>query len=132
MRQLLCHDDAVQLRKGKLVLNPRVVWPDAAAFESALLAAQEEREKGQPDRELRLREDALALFRGQLLPSEGDKPWAAARRGRLARKFAQSVAMSAEIYRKQSNWQRAVNCYLSGLDVSPTAGSSTRGSWSAT
>ncbi|HJV64849.1 MAG TPA: BTAD domain-containing putative transcriptional regulator [Geomonas sp.] len=119
LRQLIRHEDAVQLKKGKLVLNPRVVWSDAAAFESALAAAQAARDAGRSEEECRLLEGALALFRGQLLAADGDKPWAAAPRARLLKKFTAGIAGLADLHRGKGNRKRAVECYLGALEASP-------------
>jgi DNA-binding SARP family transcriptional activator len=121
LRQMIGHEEAIQVRKGKLVIDPRLIWSDVSAFEPLLAAAQMQGEAGAEDEAVRLTEKALALFRGQFLAGECDKPWAAAPRSRLKNKFVLNTVALGNLYQKRGNRKKALDCFLRGLQVDPQA-----------
>jgi two-component SAPR family response regulator len=66
-------------------------------------------------------QQAIALYRGDFLAGDADRPWAASRRERLRRRLLRLVAMVGRAYEEQGAWDKAADCYLRGLDASELA-----------
>jgi LuxR family transcriptional regulator, maltose regulon positive regulatory protein len=84
LRKLLNVPDAVLLREGRLLLNPACTWSDAVAFER-LAASDDARDQ----------QDALALYRGALLPHGEDAGWCVSARLRLRDRFVRLIERMA-------------------------------------
>jgi LuxR family transcriptional regulator, maltose regulon positive regulatory protein len=121
LRQMIGRDDAIQVRKGKLVIDPRLVWADVSAFEQLLAAAQLKGETGDEGDAVRLTGKALALYYGHFLPGDGDKVWAAAPRARLKNRFVLNIVVLGNLYQQVGERKKALDWYLRGLEVEPHA-----------
>ena len=64
-----------------------------------------------------LLERALGLYRGDFLEDEKEAPWAVAMRERLRIKFLRCVMDAARIREAAGNWEKALACYLKGLEA---------------
>jgi LuxR family maltose regulon positive regulatory protein len=113
LRKALGNPDAIQLKEGRVSLNPRVVWVDALAFERLANEAL-----GPSNGEAHARVgQALALYQGGLLRGDSEEPWAAAMRERLRAKFVHLIGVAGEELEQKCEWQQAIALYLRGLDA---------------
>jgi DNA-binding SARP family transcriptional activator len=117
MRQLIGHEDAIQVRKGKLVMDPRHFWTDVRTFEQLLTAAQMKGDAGAEDEAVRLTEKAIALYRGHFLDGDTGMPWAASLRTRLQSKFVLNIVALGKLFQKRADRKKAIDCYLRGLEA---------------
>lgn len=81
---------------------PGEVWIDMVAFESLIARA---RTSPQP---LSLLEEALALYRGDLLPEDAYEEWAISRRDLLSRAAVDALMRVAEIRRDEGAYEVAI------------------------
>ena len=90
LRRLLGIPEAIVHRQGRIAIDTRHVWCDAAAFDAMLdQSARSTRES----RRRAIAARALALYRGDFLAGEPRAPWVGAIRARLrARYIAASAA----------------------------------------
>ena len=110
LRKTLGNPDAIRLIEGRLSLDPSVVWVDLTAFER--LARSSRDDDGQR---------ALSLYRGALLPHDGDEPWSTAARLRLRDTFSRLVErMAAPSKRPTRTPPNACTCAVSTLSLSPS------------
>jgi len=116
LRQLLGNDKALQLRDGRLRLDPDICWVDAHAFEDLLAQA----EGGGPDLLARLTKKALMLYRGPFLEETGE-PWAICSRERLRGMYLRAIRRSGEQFEIVANYETAANLYHKGLETDPLA-----------
>lgn len=89
LRRLLGMPEAIVHREGRIAIDARHVWCDAAAFDSMLDRAAQcllERQR----RALAAR--ALALYRGDFLAGETRAAWVAPIRVRLRSRYARALA----------------------------------------
>jgi DNA-binding SARP family transcriptional activator len=111
LRQLLGEADAVELQGGELRLNRRSVWVDALAFERALDAPG----AAGPER-MRRTSDALALYRGHLLPAEAAEPWSISARERLRARFVREALAYGRALETQGEFETAAAHYARSID----------------
>jgi DNA-binding SARP family transcriptional activator len=89
LRRLVDCDAIVIHREGRIAIDPRHVWCDAASFERMLdLAERSESD----DERIRLTERALALYGGDFLPGERREEWIVAMRERLRERYLGACA----------------------------------------
>jgi ATP/maltotriose-dependent transcriptional regulator MalT/DNA-binding SARP family transcriptional activator len=119
LRQLIGHEEAVQVRSGRLAMDKRFFWTDAWAFEQLLNAAQMLGESGAEEEAVRLTEKAQDLFRQHFLEGKGDKPWALSLRARLKNKFVLNTIALGNLYQSRGNREKALVGYLRGLELVP-------------
>ena len=91
LRRLLGIPEAIVHRRGRIAIDLRHVWCDAAAFDAMLdrsqRCAREERRRAMVAR-------ALALYRGDFLAGEPRSAWVAATRARLRARYRAARAES--------------------------------------
>jgi DNA-binding SARP family transcriptional activator len=121
LRELLGNERAVLLREGRLLLDPSQVWSDARAFEELLAEAQARGDAGEEADAFRLTERAFALYRGHFLDHERDKPCVSVLRRRLRGKFRSAIVAQGKMWRGRGNPDRALECYLRGVEVDDLA-----------
>lgn len=113
LRKLLGHPDALLVEDGAVSINPRICWVDVAAFEQTL--------DGLPDvltaEALTALESALRLYRGVLLPGEGEDTWSPAARERLHTRFLRGVVRAGRAHENAGQHERATETYLRGLEI---------------
>jgi DNA-binding SARP family transcriptional activator len=109
LRRLLGHLDAIEVSDGCLTLNPKIVWVDAFAYEYLLANSA--------DPSVEDIDEALQLYRGPLLPTDGAESWSAAARERMRAKFLHHVGRRAQQLESERRWDEAVALYLRGLDA---------------
>jgi DNA-binding SARP family transcriptional activator len=117
LRQLLGHEEAIQLKEGRLALDPQYCWADVWAFEDSLGRAEGLWEKGQEESAVKLTEKALMMYKGAFLSGEIEQPWAMSTSERLRGKFLRSVGKLALYWKQSDQWEKTLNCYQKGLEV---------------
>lgn len=121
LRKLLGHDGALELREGRLSLNPYVCWVDVWACETLLAGAEQlgqEGEQGGPA--VQRIERGLALYEGSFLVGE-QAPWVLPTRERLRTRFLQAIAAVGRHWERDEGWERAIVAYQEGLEVDDLA-----------
>lgn len=106
LRKLLGHPDALTLTEGKLTLDQQVCWVDAWTFERAVTRLNESQTQV----------DVLALYRGPFLDREGNVPWIANARDRLAEKFQRIVLHFGKREEAAERWDAAALIYRQALE----------------
>ncbi|HUP98116.1 MAG TPA: BTAD domain-containing putative transcriptional regulator [Usitatibacter sp.] len=107
LRRLIGRPEAIVHRDGRIGLDPRHVWCDAAAFDEML------DESARCDREphrLDLTARALALYHGDFLSGEPREPWLAPVRARLRERFVLACTAQAERLAAAARWDEARAC----------------------
>jgi DNA-binding SARP family transcriptional activator len=66
---------------------------------------------------VRLTHQALALYQGSFLKTEGDNGWIVATRERLRRKFIRATLRLGAYYQQSGELEKALDCYDRGLDA---------------
>ncbi len=117
LRHLLGHEKAIQLKEGRLTLDPRYCYIDAWAFEEILRQAEHEEKAGKSEISLDMIEKALALYNGHFLGEDTDESWSVSVSERLRSRFIRSVRKFANHREKKEQWDKAVEYYLRGLEV---------------
>ncbi|MEZ4601238.1 MAG: hypothetical protein R2940_15720 [Syntrophotaleaceae bacterium] len=113
LRRLLGNEQALQLRDGRLRLDPAICWVDALAFEELLASADRET----PSQSGRLMEEALKLYQGQFLPGH-DEWWAISYRERLHTMYRQGLRCHGRLQEDTGRF-RTVVPDEEGLDIDP-------------
>jgi DNA-binding SARP family transcriptional activator len=90
---------------------------DIRAFEAAVLAAQGARSVGDREAERRLLTEALAAYRGPLLPGDGPAEWLVGARSRFQSAFADVATRLAGLLLEGDLLQLAADTARSGLRV---------------
>jgi DNA-binding SARP family transcriptional activator len=121
LRQLLGNDKAIQRQEGKLTLNDRFCWVDAWAFESIVEQADDHWKKERVEKSIELTEKALEMYKGPFLAKEIEQPWTISMRERLRSKFLRNVEKLGQHYQVSGQWEKALDCYLKGLEVDDLA-----------
>ncbi|MEN6374127.1 MAG: BTAD domain-containing putative transcriptional regulator [Smithella sp.] len=75
LRKLLGCPKAIKLRNGRLSLDNRYCWIDARAFEELLHKAEDLQKRENHEHASRLVDKARALYRGDFLADDDNKPW---------------------------------------------------------
>jgi DNA-binding SARP family transcriptional activator len=111
LRRLLGSHEAIVVNDELIGLNPQLCWTDVWAFERRI----ERFEAG----ELRVAEagDALRLYRGNFLLTDGEEPWTAKTRERLRAKFVRLVGTVALAEENEQRWEQAIAYYMKGLEA---------------
>ncbi|MEJ2182607.1 MAG: BTAD domain-containing putative transcriptional regulator [Nitrospirota bacterium] len=121
LRKLLGSDDAIQLREGRLTLDPRYCRVDIWAFERLLGQAEGLWKKGEAASAVQLMERASRMYQGPFLKEEAGKPWTAATRERLLSKFLRGLSTLGSYWQENGHWEKALQCYQQGLEVDELA-----------
>lgn len=108
LRSLLGDNDVIQQLGGKLSLDASRVWVDNWAFEK-LVGDSSPCDAG----------ELLGLYRGAFLTEDEGEPWSVTLRERLRGKFIHALAEVAKRLELEGQSERAVDCYLRGLDADP-------------
>ena len=122
LRQLIGDERAIQVREGRVALDPLYCWVDAYAFEF-LLEKAERLLGGNPKAEnssmegVRLAEKALFLYRGTFLGEEANESWGMAYQERLRSKFIRGVKRLGGNFESDGQWEKAAGIYQKGLEA---------------
>lgn len=121
LRQLLKCEKAVQRQGGKLTLDDRFCWVDAWAFEATLEQAEGLWKKERAETAVQLLEKAFRMYKGPFLAQETEHPWTLSMRERLRGKFLRNVEKLGKYWQQSNQWEKALDCYLKGLEVDDLA-----------
>lgn len=116
LRRILGPVDAVQVRNGKLTLNPELCWVDAWSFNRLTADCM----KGQPVCEAWPESDASQawrLYTGHFLQNEAESAWAWPCRERLRNRFHRLVCALGDRLEQTQRWQEAIKVYERGVEV---------------
>lgn len=120
LRRLLRHAGAVTRQEGLLGLDPRCCRLDTWELERKLAEADAGSPAGGPER-LRGVREALALYRGPLLPADTERPWSARLRDALHARVIRVAAEAGRACEAAGRWEDAVACYERALELEPGA-----------
>jgi len=126
LRQLIGDERIVQVREGRVTLDPHYCWVDAYAFEFLLEKAERLFEENQEVKDfsiegVRLVEKALFLYKGLFLGEEANESWVIAFQERLRSKFIRAVKRMGDHFERSGQLERAVECYQRGLEADELA-----------
>jgi DNA-binding SARP family transcriptional activator len=114
LRTLLGYPQALQLRDGRLTLDPRYCWVDLWAFDHLLDRAKAEESS---DRAYHAIRRATELYAGDFLAGESDKPWTEHMRERMKNRFLAALRRLGSYCEQSGKWQEALELYQKGLEV---------------
>ncbi len=77
--------------------------------------------KGRVEKAIELIEKATEMYKGPFLAKEMMQPWTISMRERLRSKFLRNVEKMGKYWQQGSQWEKAVDCYLKGLEVDDLA-----------
>jgi DNA-binding SARP family transcriptional activator len=122
LRQLIGDERAIQVREGRVTLDPQYCWVDAHAFESrvekAELLREGDLEARNPSNDgVRPVEGALSLYKGTFLGEDANESWIITYQERLRSKFIRVVRKLGNHFERNGQWQKAVECYQKGLEA---------------
>ena len=119
LRKLLGHTEAVLVRDEQISLNRSLCWVDAWAFAELV----EMIESGdEPSRATaRLGTHALDLYRGNLLPADGENRTIIVARLKLRDLLIRLVSTLGRQMEDHGQWDEALACYRRGIDADELA-----------
>jgi LuxR family maltose regulon positive regulatory protein len=127
LRQLI-GAEAVVYQDGRITLDPRMVWSDAAAFLRMSERVEEEwkelKDLGERDRSAKERtaravhelERAISLYRGPFVPDDAIA-WTVSLRERLRTRLLKLVTALADHYEQKGRWKTAAEVYQKGIEA---------------
>ncbi len=121
LRQLLGYEKAILRQEGKLTLDDKFCWVDLWAFEAILEQADGQWKKERVEKPIELIEKAIEMYKGPFLAKEIEQPWTISTRERLRNKFLRNVEKVGQHYQVSGQWEKALDCYLKGLEVDDLA-----------
>ena len=110
VRKLLQQDGLIRLREGKLSLDVRRVWVDAAQLERVL----------HRDETPATAQRVLALYRGHFLDNEREEPWMLPMRLKLRNLFFAWLREHGRQLERAGDSENAEGLYRRGLELDPT------------
>jgi DNA-binding SARP family transcriptional activator len=126
LRKLLGLKGAVELREGRVSLNPRYCWVDAWALEDLLDAAESARNDADGALAASTREriagwihSALELYRGPFLEDLELESWCIPLRERLRSRLLRGVEALGRDLEEARRWEEAIGCYREALKIDP-------------
>lgn len=113
LRKLLVQENAVLHKDGRVWINPDVCWTDIAALAHLAESA------GQLDDDAPLEplaDRCLALYRGDLLAQDREKPWMLAPRERARSQFRRALLHLGAALERRGQGDRAIELYRRGVE----------------
>lgn len=117
VRLLIGDARAIQVKEGRVSLDPRYCYVDVWAFESTVGEADSAWKMEEIDKAVQLTERAIALYNGEFLHGDTGEPWTVSMRERLRSKFIRSLSRPGHYYLEKGQWDKAIECYQKGLEV---------------
>ena len=124
LRKQLADERALILRRGKISINPKMLWIDVAAFRELVDHVEVlDRESKLGDIAVlqHLSETLFDLYQGRFLAADLDLAWAIPMRDRMHGRFLRAVAALGRAWEATSDYQGAISVYRQGLQVDQTA-----------
>jgi two-component SAPR family response regulator len=117
LRQLLCLEEALILKSGKLTLNPNHCWVDVQAFDRLAIQAENARVHDDLEGAARWSEKALDLYGGPFLPGDTQTPWSVSLREKMKFQFLSLLVATTRALEEAGDYEKAVTLYQKGLDI---------------
>jgi ATP/maltotriose-dependent transcriptional regulator MalT/DNA-binding SARP family transcriptional activator len=121
LRKLLGTDAALELRDGKLSLDPHTCWLDTWAFERIHARSETLLHAGDARAFEALAEQAVALYAGHFLPEDDEQPWLLGCRQRLASKLLRHVEALGQTLEQNAEQERAASLYRRVIELDALA-----------
>jgi len=121
LRQLLGYEKAIQRKERRLTLDQRYCWVDVWAFESILEQANAQWKEGKILGAAQLMEKAIEIYKGPFLAQEIEETWKISLTELLRSKFLRSIEKLGQCCQQTDQWEKALDCYLKGLEVDDIA-----------
>ena len=121
LRQLLGYEKAIQRKERRLTLDQRYCWVDLWAFESILEQANAQWKEGKILGAAQLMEKAIEIYKGPFLAQEIEETWKISLTELLRSKFLRSIEKLGQYCQQTDQWEKALDCYLKGLEVDDIA-----------
>ncbi len=116
LRKWLGGKDAIIRSEGLISLAPHWCWIDVRAVE--LLLEQADHHRGNAGE---LIKKATALYAGDFLAEDRDKPWATLLRERLRGKMLHAIRVEAEQSSRAGQFRAGISYYQQGIGLDPLA-----------
>jgi DNA-binding SARP family transcriptional activator len=120
LRRLLGLENAIQVKKGKVILDSRYCYVDAWTFERLVGKAEklwkESQSKVSAEEAARMTDKAITMYRGSFLSAD-DEHWALSYRERLQSKFLRLATKLGEYLERTGQCEKAVEYYQRALEV---------------
>jgi two-component SAPR family response regulator len=121
LRQLLGNDKAIKRQEKRLSLDDRYFWVDIWTFSHLLEQADTQWKEGRIDDAIQLMEKAIGIYKGSFLAQEIEKAWKISLSELLRSKFLRSIEKLGQYWQETDQWEKALDCYLKGLEVDDLA-----------
>ncbi len=136
LRRLIGSEKAIQLRAGKVSLDPYSFWVDVWALEhiydklAKRLKRVEQPKGGKTKRReiedekneiMQLADKALGLHKGHFLPADTSCPWTLGPRGNWRSKFLRLITMTGSYLEGMQQYEKAAEYFQKGLEVDSLA-----------
>jgi len=117
LRKLIGHKEAIQLRDGKLTIDPNYCWIDMWAFLNTLNNADNLWKKNKKEEASNLYKKAITIYTGQFLAEEAEKNWIIPMRDRLKNLFLTAITKLGMHLEQEKQFKKAIAYYKKGLAV---------------
>jgi len=121
LRQLLGYEKTILRQEGKLTLDDQYCWVDIWAFGGILEQAEANWKGGEIDDAIQLTEKAINIYKGPFLGQEIEKTWMISISELLRSRFLRIIEKVGQYWQKTDQYERALDCYLKGLEVDDLA-----------
>ncbi len=124
LRKQLADERTLILRRGKISIDPKVLWVDVAAFRDLVdhvEALDRESKLGDGAVLQDLSEALFDLYRGRFLAADLDLAWAIPVRDRLHARFLRALATLGKAWETTGDYEGAISVYRRGLQVDQAA-----------
>jgi len=113
LRRLLGVDQSVGYSGRQLYLDQRFCWVDCIALDEVLGPVGEFAAAEIP----RKYREAVELYQGHFLPTDGDREWVVTRGELLKNRMLGLLGATGRLLIEQGKWPDAVDCYCQGLAI---------------
>jgi two-component SAPR family response regulator len=121
LRKILGDERVINLREGKVSLDPRYCWTDVWEFERLLGRLNRIRSLDAAGKYAlaleQLTARLLALYQDHFLAREDMTSWSVSLRERLRSKYIHNLLETGHYWEMHGLWDKAMTCYLAGLGV---------------
>lgn len=117
LRKLLGRDDAVQMRGGRIRLDPARCRVDASTFAAEVEAGVQALAAGQIDVARAALERTLPSYRGHFLGGDADDAWTVPVHDRLSRSFLTATEALGMLYERSGETEKAAALYRRSVEL---------------
>ena len=124
LRKQLADERALILQRGRISIDPKILWVDLTAFQDLAdrIEALDRKSELQDVAALNdLSETLLDLYRGRFLAADPDLPWIIPVRHRLHARFLRALTWLGRAWEAIGDYERAIVVYRHGLQVDQAA-----------